>query len=247
MHPLRALFHDLPRQGPGSAVYTRRAFEATGLQRHASPRLLDVGCGSGASTLALAAEYPCNVLAVDIDADFLATLDRAAGAAVLRGTIETRCASMFDLDFPADTFDAVWSEGALYILGFAEGLHRWRDVVRPGGYVVVSELSWLTESPPEPAAEFWHEAYPAMTTVPRNRATAEALGYVVRESFQLGPDAFLPEYYEPLQVGVHALRAALPADDPAQEMLRSLEAEIALYRAHSETYSYVFYICQVTT
>ena len=39
---------------------------------------------------------------------------------------------------PRSSFDVIWSEGAIYIMGFERGLRAWRPLVRTGGYVVVS-------------------------------------------------------------------------------------------------------------
>ena len=42
------------------------------------------------------------------------------------------CADMRALPFPHATFDLVWSEGALYSIGFTEGLRVSAEVVNPG-------------------------------------------------------------------------------------------------------------------
>ncbi|MGE5484827.1 MAG: hypothetical protein ACM3X4_07420 [Ignavibacteriales bacterium] len=49
--------------------------------------------------------------------------------------------SMLQLSFPPESFDLIWSEGAIYIMGFGNGLTAWKPLLRRGGYVVVSELS----------------------------------------------------------------------------------------------------------
>ncbi len=41
----------LPRQGPGRNRYTRQAYRM--LPRLDKPRILDIGCGSGAPTLSI--------------------------------------------------------------------------------------------------------------------------------------------------------------------------------------------------
>jgi hypothetical protein len=44
-----------PRQGPGSEAMTLRALALTGLDRDRPLRIADIGCGTGAQTLTLAA------------------------------------------------------------------------------------------------------------------------------------------------------------------------------------------------
>ena len=50
---------------------------------------------------------------------------------------------MLDMDFTEGTFDIIWSEGALYFMGFQKGLRRCRQLVKNGGYVAVSEAVYL--------------------------------------------------------------------------------------------------------
>ena len=73
------LFETLPRQGPGSAACTREALQRLPALPTA-PRVLDLGCGTGASTLVLAATLRTSVIAVDIHQPFLDQLRAAAQA-----------------------------------------------------------------------------------------------------------------------------------------------------------------------
>lgn len=78
---LRAIFnlHDgLARAAPGDDEATREALRRLG-PLPADPRVLDLGCGPGRSTLALAAALPtARIEAVDLHAAFLAHLTRVA-------------------------------------------------------------------------------------------------------------------------------------------------------------------------
>lgn len=48
---------------------------------------------------------------------------------------------MFELPFSANTFDIIWSEGAIFIIGFEQGLREWKPFLKLGGYLVLSELA----------------------------------------------------------------------------------------------------------
>ena len=111
--------------------------------------------------------------------------------------------------------------------------------------IAVTELSWLTADPPAEAADFWSTAYPAMATMPANVTTAEAAGYRVREPLVLGPDAFWPEFYSPLEARLAELRPETQEQTPERRLLDFIQQEIDVYRAHSATYAYVFYICEL--
>ena len=102
------------------------------------------------------------------------------------------------LPFPENSFDLIWSEGAIYVMGFEAGLRARRRLVRPGGHVVVSELSWLTRDPPPEPAAYWAEGHPGMRHVDENVAAARAAGYRVIDHVTLPEHAWWDDYYDPL-------------------------------------------------
>ena len=65
----------------------------------------------------------------------------AAQRAGVSERLETIQADMNEMTFEPASFDLVWSEGAIYFLGFEKGLARVRELVKPGGYVAVSEAN----------------------------------------------------------------------------------------------------------
>ena len=162
----------LPRQGPGSNVCTRKAFSMLA-DLPARPEILDIGCGAGMQTVELARTCPdCHITAVDIHQLYLDWLAREAAAAGVGDRITTVRASMDDLPFPDASFDVLWAEGSIFIVGFMKGLASWKRLLRPGGYLCLTEAAWFTEDPSPEAAAFWNDCYPAITTVAANRAIA---------------------------------------------------------------------------
>jgi SAM-dependent methyltransferase len=231
----------LPREGPGDDASTERALRLLSYLP-ARPEILDVGCGPGAQTLVLARATGGTVTAVDVHQPFLNELMQRAGAAGLTGNIRPLRASMDALPFEPESFDLVWSEGAIYIMGFEHGLRAWRPLVRHGGYVVVSELSWLVEDPPARAREFWNEAYSAMQSVAGNRAVVERCGYERVADFVLPKSAWLDSYYTPLARRMDTLEHDHANDPATLQFLAGERREIDLFQAHGDTYGYVFYL-----
>lgn len=131
-----------PRQGPGSPADTLRALSLLDLNPETPLRVADIGCGSGASTLTLAQHLSGHFTAVDLFSEFLEELEQQARQAGLEQRISTVRASMENLPFEEESFDLIWSEGAIYHLGFRAGVQQWARYLRPGGYLAVSEITW---------------------------------------------------------------------------------------------------------
>ena len=238
------LHRGLPREGPGDAACTRRAFALLhGLPAHA--RLMDIGCGPGRQTLQLAQISAATILAVDTHQPFLDALARQAAQAGLADRIILRNQSMFALDFEPGSFDAIWSEGAIYIIGFEKGLRAWQPFLKKGGYLAVTELSWLKPAPPVEAKSFWHENYPGMQALEENLAILRKTGYRETGHFVLPESAWWDDYYTPLEQRLHLLAEKYRDNEDALACLRASQREIDLYRKYSEWYGYVFYIMQV--
>jgi ubiquinone/menaquinone biosynthesis C-methylase UbiE len=159
-----SFFEGVVRKGPGSEASTLKALSLLdGLPPQ--PRIVDFGCGSGVASLVLARATQGNVTAVEIYQPVLNQPEAQAATEGLTERITTVEADMADTPFPDGSFDLVWSEGAIYNVGFEQGLKRWRRILRAGGFIAVSEVSWLCETAPGEVVEFWKNEYPAMTGI----------------------------------------------------------------------------------
>ncbi|MBP1635361.1 MAG: hipA, partial [Acidobacteria bacterium] len=235
------LYEGLPQQGPGSDALTLEALRRLGPLPDA-PRVLDLGCGSGRQTLALARALGGRVVAVDDHEPFLRELDARARAAGLSHVIETRLGDMGALDLEAASADLAWSEGAIYIVGFERGLRAWRRWLRPGGLAAVSECSWLVERPGPEVRAFWDAAYPAMGTIARNAERARAAGYEVIDAFPLPASAWWDGYYTPLLARAEVLAAEARDHAALAEAIADVRREVELFERFGDTYGYVFYL-----
>ena len=232
----------LERQGPGDVAHARRILEALAPRLPAVPRVADLGCGAGAGTLLLADYFGCTVRAVDVSAPFIDRLEARARAAGLDRLVETAVGDMGRLAWPAASLDLLWSEGAAYCLGFEQALALWHPLLVPGGFAVVSELSWFSESPPAPARDYWQAAYPAMGSERENCERAVRAGYSVFRTERLSSEAWWTSYYGPLRARLDALR---DRNDPAmRHVVRETEQEIELFERFHAHYGYTFYVLE---
>jgi serine/threonine-protein kinase HipA len=227
---------DLPREGPGTDASTLEALRRLP-PLPAAPRVLDLGCGPGAQTLVLARALGTRILAVDGHQPFLDQLTSRAAAAGLGHLIEARCADFGALDEPAGSVDLIWSEGAIFCLGFAAGIEAWRPLLRAGGLMVLTEMAWLVPEPAPEIREYMAAEYPPLTSIAANLDLARAAGMEVLDHFTLPPEAWWT-YYEPIAARLAELRPQA-AGNPALEAVLDVNAtEIEMYRRHGASYGY---------
>jgi ubiquinone/menaquinone biosynthesis C-methylase UbiE len=233
---------DLERESPGRDRYTRQAFQM--LPERDRPSILDVGCGPGAATMELARVSNGNITGLDFHQPFLDRLVLKAQQAGLSGRVQAVYGSMFEMAFPDESFDIIWAEGSIYIIGFERGLTAWRRFLKPDGYLVASEVAWLREDPPEELSLFWQENYPGIRTVPENLGLIPACGYEVIGHFTLPEDAWWVGYYGPVEKRLQGLRKKYRDVPEALAVLDAEQTEIDMYRNYSQWVGSVFFLMQ---
>jgi ubiquinone/menaquinone biosynthesis C-methylase UbiE len=237
------LHEGLPRHAPGSEATTLKALRRLGrLPRRL--RVIDLGCGSGASTLVLARRLKKPVVAVDAHQPYLDELKAAAQAEGIAENVETVHADFSTLGDSLGKFDLLWAEGAAYVLGFERALSTWRGMLAGGGRVAVSELSYLTESPSETVKQYWSEVYPSISTIVGNCAAAERTGYTVIDTLVFSSKA-TKAYFGPIKTRIAELRASGETSPELAAVIGEMEHEIELYERHADEVGYVFYLLEV--
>lgn len=238
------LHSDLPREGPGNNTVTTQAFSLLP-SLPPQPQILDLGCGPGMQTVQLAQLTDGHITAVDLHQPYLDQLQARAEAAGVSDRVTAMQGDMGDLPFPPGQFDVIWSEGAAYILEFATALKMWRSLLKPSGYLAVSELCWFRLDAPQPVVDFWQEEYPNIQSVEANLKLIRALNYRAIAHFCLPEEAWWQHYYTPLEERLNRMKTKYTNNPNALEIIESHQQEIDLYRQYSDYYGYIFYILEM--
>ncbi len=133
MRAIKERTHELLRLVPGQAV-------------------LDVGCGPGTDTLALAARVAPDgrVVGLDVDEDMVAKARAAATDAALSDRILHVMGDVGALPFPDASFDACRAERLLQVLPEsyvpAAVVGEMVRVLRPGGRLLLADTDWHSAS-----------------------------------------------------------------------------------------------------
>lgn len=233
---------NLPREGPGNAESTQRAFHMM-RDLPSEPELLDVACGPGMQTMDLLNLSGGAITAVDTHQAFLDDLKRRAEAAGVADRIRIMNASMFSMPFENNSFDIIWCEGAMYIMGVPQALGNWKRFLRSGGYIAFTEPCFLQDDLPQEVREFWAE-YPAMTSVEATLKAIGEAGYTAIGNFTIPDSAWWGDYYGPMEERLKMLRQKYAGDKEALQRLEENQSEIDLHRKFSAYYGYVFFVAR---
>jgi len=201
------------------AKYTRKAFRM--LPEMDKPRILDVGCGSGVGTMELARLSNGEIIGLDIDQSVLDRLTRKIEKADLSDRVKTLNCSILDMEFPDESFDIIWSEGSIFVIGFERGLQEWRRFLKPGGFMVIHDEKGNVKEKLEQISGCGYEL----------------LGY-----FILDIDTWWTEYFAPLEKLVNETRTLYSENRQVPEALHQAQREIDMFRKNPERNSSVCFV-----
>ena len=241
---LADLHRPCERQGPGSVETSRLAMRLAGLERAKGLKIADVGCGTGASALLLAEDLSAEVTAVDFLPPFLEELQQRAQARGFANRIRPLQCSMTELPFADEEFDVLWAEGSVYNIGFENGARAWRRFLKPGGMLILSEITWLSDTVPAEIRAYWEKEYPEIATASVKLAQLERNGYTPVAYFVLPESCWRENYYTPLRERFPVFLAEQLHSDRAREIVVMEESEMALYEKFHQFYGYGMYIAR---
>ncbi len=196
--------------------YTRKAFRM--LPQLGKPKILDVGCGSGVPTMELARLSNGEITGIDINEELLNVLRRKIEKAGVSDRVKAIKCSIFDMEFPDESFHMIWSEGSVYVIGFERGLQEWKRFLKPSGFMVVHDEKG---------------------SVPDKLKQISRCGYKLLGYFELDKDRWWAEYYAPLEKLIVETRIKCTDDPKIIKALQTAQWEIDMFKKAPELNSSV--------
>lgn len=234
-------FSSVERQGPGSPEMTLKALGFVDNLTDES-RIADLGCGTGGQTMVLAQHAPGQITGIDLFPLFIDLFNQNAHKFALQERVKGIVGSMGNLPFQPEELDLIWSEGAIYNIGFERGINEWRKYLKKGGYLAVSEASWFTPERPAEIEDFWKDAYPEIDTIPNKVMQMQKAGYVPVATFILPENCWIENFYAPLVKAREIFLQKYAGNKIAEDFIASELHETQLYFKYKAFYGYVFYI-----
>jgi ubiquinone/menaquinone biosynthesis C-methylase UbiE len=201
--------------------FTERAYQY--IPHIEKPHILDVGCGTGVPTMKLAELCHCTMVALDIDREALARLDQKIREAGLENRIRTMRLSIKKMDFTGNTFDIIWAEGAISVVGFKKGLMGWKRFLKKGGFLALHDDAADKE---------------------KKMDLVDKCGYHLVGHFYLDKDTWRDLYFAPLEKRVLELKKKYGDNPAALKELRGADRDVAWYKSNPDRCDSFFLVMQ---
>lgn len=237
------VYEALPRQGPGNYACAAKAF---GLCRllPPSPVVLDLGCGVGGQTLHLAELTSGPIVAVDRHAPSIERLKAILAELGLSHRVQAVVGNMANPEQAPESFDLIWSEGALYNIGIKNALKTCRRLLRPGGYLAFTDAVWRRENPPPEVKASFYLDYPDMGRLDDILAVIVECDLERIGHFTLPDEAWWGDFYTPMKLRIEMLRGWYAEDEEALAVLDQFAQEPEMHRRYSDYYAYEFFVAR---
>jgi len=188
-----------------------------------NPHIIDIGCGTGVPTIELAKISNGHVIGIDIDETSLDLLQRKIKEIGLNNQVSVIKDSILTMNFSNESFDIIWSEGSIFVIGFENVLKKWHRFLKPNGFLVVHDEN-------------------------RNKSKKLGLitkyGYMLIAQFELPEKLWWLEYYTPLEQLIQEFRHEYPNDSELINELNKDQIEIEKCKSNSVVFSSFFVIIQ---
>jgi ubiquinone/menaquinone biosynthesis C-methylase UbiE len=112
-------------------------------------RVLEVGCGTGGNACYLANKFGCHITGIDIAEQMVKQALLRAEELDLTDRVKFKLGNAYDLDFPDDSFDVVYTIFVSQFLDPSKAYKEFSRVLVSGGRLGINEMYREAEIPPE--------------------------------------------------------------------------------------------------
>jgi hypothetical protein len=124
------------------------------------------------------------------------------------------------------------------------GAADWKRYLKPGGLLIVSEISWMTNSRPYELHSHWVGEYPEIDLVSAKIKVLEENGYSPIDYFVLSEHCWLDNYYAPMRAQFLNFLNRNGNSEEARAIVAAERYAIELYEKYKAYYSYGVYIAK---
>lgn len=180
--------------------------------------ILDVGCGSGVPTLAIAEYYNATITAVDFDTKSINRLEKKVNELNLSNRIMIFNGSIFEMELEENQFDIILAEGFLNVVGFEKGFSKLLKLLKRNGYFIIHD-------------EFRNHN--------KKIEFVESNNCKLLDSFSLDENVWWNDYYKCLEKEISSLR-----NKNFLELFKTDLYEIELFKKNPSQFNSVYYVLE---
>jgi SAM-dependent methyltransferase len=201
--------------------YTRKAYNL--IPKIKNPSILDVGCGSGIPTIELAKISNGQVTGIDIDERLLSILRIRTKDEGLNNKVNVLNISISMMSFPKESFDIIWSEGAVFVIGFENSIKNWRKSLKTNGFLVLHD---------------------DVKDKSKKLGLIEKYGYKLTAEFDLSFEIWWNEYYSKLEKFVEKYKDKFSNDSELKAEIESDQNQLKMCKDTPDVVSSFYAIIQ---
>ncbi|MBN1597857.1 MAG: class I SAM-dependent methyltransferase [Bacteroidales bacterium] len=236
------VFENIPRQGPGTVDATLKALNSIKSRLPGQTAILDIGCGKGVQSIILAQNTEGSITVLDNHQFFLDCVRDKAEKGGFGDRFKYVNADMSNLAFNTEEFDILWAEGSIFVIGIKAGLKQWKKHIRQNGFLVLSDLLWLSDNRPAELTEYFENECMYVLTVDEALEEARKNGYSVIDHFTLPLEGWTTEFIDHETRVIADLRNKYKNIPEAISTFDAIQYESAIVKKYLGYFGYEFLI-----
>ncbi len=207
--------------------YTKLAFKL--LPNIDTPKILDVGCGTGVPTIELAGLSEGEIIGLDVDQKELEKFKEKLKELGLENRVKAVNTSFFQNNYSNESMDIIWAEGVFHIIGYKKSFRESYRLLKANGFLVMVDTLDRIES--------------KFSGIEGRLDSLAKLGFKLYNQVNWIENAWWTEFYQPLEQMLKKLRDT-KIDPMLYKHLTKHENEISMVKKNPKKFDCAHYILQ---